>query len=297
MKKLISLLLVICMLCPLFVGCVQKQTVDDELKIEIIEDYLSWSGLKGDLLAADVECTFLGKYGNSVAVYFNSAGAYDVETEETIKGITFTYPDSRVIRIWNNGKFYKISDAYEQELIKKRHIKSIYKESQSIVHGEPLFIWEEKIYCDYDEYRHPVYLTPDFILDAYNLTVTIDANLSRPEKIFDSEFFESIGVTEIRDTTEYYSNNYPTIYPNDAYRNIYFIKLAHPSSKENMKRVVAILEAKEGIKMVRPSQQGYGLSGTTVSDSSDEPINWGLQNIHVDKVWEFTTGNLLYHRK
>ena len=181
MKKLISLLLLICILCPLLAGCVQKQDVSDALKLEIIEDYLSWSGLKGDFTVEDVKCTFLGKYGNSVAVYFNSAGAYDVATEETVAGYTFTYPDSRVIRIWNNGKFYKISDAYEQKLIKKRHIKSLYNESSSIIYDAPLFIWEEKVYCDYKNYAYLIY--PDVRLDPSELRVVIDTNLSRPEKI------------------------------------------------------------------------------------------------------------------
>ena len=190
MKKLISLLLVICILCPLLGGCVKNSSLSDELKIEIIEDYLSWSGLKGDFTVEDVKCTFLGKYGNSVAVYFNSAGAYDVATEETVAGYTFTYPDSRVIRIWNNGMFYKMSEAYEQKLIKKRHIKDIHQDSNSIAYGEPLFIWEEKVYCDYEEYRYMG--APDYKIDPYRIEVLVDINISSPNKIFDISFFENV---------------------------------------------------------------------------------------------------------
>ena len=163
MKKLISLLLIICLICPLLSGCV-NDTVSDELKQDIVEDYLSWSGLKGDFIADEINCVFLGKYGDSVAVYFKSAGAYDTKTEETVAGVTFKYPDSRVIRIWNNGKFYKITEAHEERILSRRTIKNIHSVSNSIEHGKPLFIWEEKTYCDYSVYEH--YFIPDF-----NLTV------------------------------------------------------------------------------------------------------------------------------
>ena len=282
MKKLICLLLVICLLCPLLAGCVQD-TLSDELKLEIIEDYLSWSGLKGDFTASEIDCAFLGKYGDSVAVYFKSAGAYDKKTEETIDEITFRYPDSRVIRIWNNGKFYKIAEAYENNIITKQNIKKLSTRSKLIVHGDPLFIWEEKVYCDYSRYEH--YFVPDVYLSPYYLQVIIDINLSHPDKIFDNEFFEDIEIEKITDVTETYTNRFPL----EPYRQYFSIKLSAPSDKENMRRVVAILEAKEGIKEVRPSIIPHGVSvPNEYNEYETADIYWGLENIEVEKVWDFT---------
>lgn len=275
MKKIISLLLIICTLGSLLMGCIQEEILNDELKKEIIDDYLSWSGLKGDLTISEVECTFLGKYGDSVAVYFQSAGAYDVATEETVAGCKFTYPDSRVIRIWNDGRFYKISEAYDQRIIKKRHIKSLSTESSSIVYGEPLFIWEEKVYCDYENYR---YLNiPEYTIDPYRLEVIVDTNLSHPDKIFDALFFENIDVSEIDDCTE----SSIRWYKGEAYRQHFVLTLSEPSV-ENMKKTVSILESKEGIREAKPWHRLIAGSASTYQSNENydaSELTWGWKTL------------------
>ncbi len=288
MKKLICLLLVICLLCSLLAGCVQD-TLSDELKLEIIEDYLSWSGLKGDFTASEIDCAFLGKYGDSVAVYFKSAGAYDKKTEETIDEITFRYPDSRVIRIWNNGKFYKIAEAYENNIITKQNIKKLSTRSKLIIHGDPLFIWEEKVYCDYTEYEHPTHHFPDYSLSDRELYVVIDINLSSIDKVFDNEFFESIKVSSIKETTERHQQYYPI----DQYRQYFDIVLAEPSI-ENMKKIVSILENKEGIRAVVPFHTpivGLSSNDPFVGTYGAQNSQWGIYDIEVEKVWDFTVGS------
>ena len=284
MKKISSLILIIGICCTLFTGCIREETVTEELKNEIIDDYLSWSGLKGDLSVEEIECTFLGKYGDSVAVYFQSAGAYDVATEETVAGYKFTYPDSRVIRIWHDGKFYKISEAYDQRVIKKCHIKSLYNESLSIVYGEPLFIWEEKVYCDYKDYD---YLgIPEYTIDPYRLEVVVDANLSYPDKIFDASFFENIDVSEIDDCTE----SSISWNKGEPYRQYFILTLSEPSV-ENMKKAVAILELKEGILEAKPWHRLIAGSASTYQNNENydaSELTWGMEDIEVSKVWDFT---------
>ena len=68
-KKITSILLILTMIlsCFAFVGCGFTR----ELKNEIIEDYLKWSGLWGDKEAKDISYQYLGKYGESVAKYMN----------------------------------------------------------------------------------------------------------------------------------------------------------------------------------------------------------------------------------
>ena len=118
MKKITSILLIMTIIlsCLALVGC-GKNDFNEELKIEIIEDYLIWSGIQSDKTIEEIEYEYFGTYGDSVAIYFHTAGAYETPTKEKVAGLTFSYPDSRVIRIWNNGKFYKMSEAYDMGLI------------------------------------------------------------------------------------------------------------------------------------------------------------------------------------
>ena len=141
MKKIVSLLLVIIITCSALAGCGKLTPWNNKLKTEVIEDYLSWSGLKGDYKVEEIDYHFLGKYGDSVAIYFKTAGAYETPTEEEVAGYKFSYPDSRVIRIWNNGKFYKMADAYEKGLVKPWNVKRISSKAKSLNHGDPIFIF------------------------------------------------------------------------------------------------------------------------------------------------------------
>lgn len=62
---------------------------------------------------------YLGLYSGSYALFIKS----DVEdyskneASETVNGIKFSYPDSETVRIYKEGKFYRLKDAYEHEKI------------------------------------------------------------------------------------------------------------------------------------------------------------------------------------
>ena len=285
MKKIVSLLLVIIITCSALAGCGKLIPWNNKLKTEVIEDYLSWSGLKGDYKVEEIDYHFLGKYGDSVAIYFKTAGAYETPTEEEVAGYKFSYPDSRVIRIWNNGKFYKMADAYEKGLVKAWNVKRISSKAKSLNHGDPIFIFEEKIYVDYSEYSDYYYE----YFDSSTILVVVDKNISSPGKRFDNEFFEDIGIKCITDNT----NIYEYLNSNNVYRQYFFVELSE-RSKENVKRVISILENKEGIREASPV--GLAQPGLTSNDeyyisSDSQQGTWGLYNIEVEKVWDFTTGS------
>ena len=102
-----------------------------------------WSGIQGDKNPEEIEYEFYGRYGESAAVYFHTAGSYQGEKAvEEIAGFTFSYPDTRVIRIYNNGKFYKMPEAYEMGIISFFDVLSIKMQSLSLNPQEPYFIYE-----------------------------------------------------------------------------------------------------------------------------------------------------------
>ena len=270
MKKALILLALISIFALTLLGC-SLEIFDWNQRAEIISDYLSWSGLKGDIEAYEVRYKYFGTYGGSAAIYFHTAGAYETPAEEEIAGYTFSYPDSRVIRIWNNGKFYKMQEALEKELISEADVEDIHSKMDSLRFKEPLFIFEEKVYFDfsklYSRYQQ-----------VNRIIVTVDSNLSREGKTFDKEFFE-IEFSEIEDLGF------------DEHWQKFKLYLSEPSA-ENLIKAITLLEAKEGLKKV------YAPHGVSVGDTPNDTYytttdgnekHWGLDNIEAEKIRDFTT--------
>ncbi len=166
--------------CGLLVGC--ETTSDNGAPLELIEDYLIWSGIQSDMEPEEVDYEYYGTYGDSVVVFFQSAGAYETPTDERVAGYRFKYPDSRVIRVWNDGKFYKLSEAYEKKLLKGSDIFSIYLKHLFVEVEEPLFIYEEKGNFRFD---------PDADFAGETIIVELDKNISDPDKEIDIRFFDN----------------------------------------------------------------------------------------------------------
>ena len=291
MKKLISLLLVLVFICSALVGCdwgcildnnTQSTTTaymppppNDELKLEIIKDYLVWSGIQSDKTPNEIDCEFYGVYNESIAVYFHTAGAYQTPLEEKIAGYKFIYPDSRVIRIWNNGKFYRMLEAYEKGLITETNIFDISRAFQSIEFQDPYFIYEDKIYNE-----------PNFKLDtlAYNaLSVVIDKSLSRynDNKEFDVRFFGDIELIE-----------WCELWRSDETHQE-FLLIFPEASSEKLLQIIDNLYQIDGIKEVCPLYSGNLDLSPNDELFKDEAvyIQWALDKIFVEKVWDFTTGS------
>ena len=291
MKKALIILALISVFALTLLGC-SLEIFDWNQRAEIISDYLSWSGLKGNIEAYEVRYKHFGIYGDSVAIYFHTAGAYETPVEEEVAGYTFSYPDSRIIKIWNNGKFYKMQEALDNGLISEDDVKKIHTKKTFLIFREPLFIFEEKIYCDYCEYDHEN--TPYFEwFSANSFYVCIDTNISNPDKIFDYDFFEDIGILSIEDHTDYLMN----FYNDTEYRQYFYIRLTEPlypndACKDYVKKAIAILENKDGVRRCIPEGLPYG--HTTANDPyisalEIEKGQWSLTNINVEKVWDFTT--------
>lgn len=273
MKKALIILALISVFALTLLGC-SLEIFDWNQRAEIISDYLSWSGLKGDIEEYEVRYKHFGTYGDSVAIYFHTAGAYETPVEEEIAGCKFSYPDSRVIRIWNNGKFYKMQEAFEKELISEADVEDIHSKMDSLKFKEPLFIFEEKVYFDFTKLYRPYQ-------QVNRIIVTVDSNLSREGKTFDKEFFEieNIEFSEIEDLGF------------DEHCQKFKLYLSEPSA-ENLIKAITLLEAKEGLREVY-APHGVSVGNTpndtyyTTTDGNEK--HWGLDNIEAEKIWDSTT--------
>lgn len=292
MKKVLIILALISVLALTLLGCNIIGIYDKELKTEIIEDYLIWSGIMSDKTVDEIDHVYFGKYGESVAIYFHTAGAYETPVEEEIAGCKFSYPDSRVIRIWNNGKFYKMQEALEKELISEADVKTIHSKTFFLIFRKPMFIFEEKIYCDYSDYDHPYSHHYEWF-SANSFYVCVDTSISKPGKIFSDEFFEDIDIVTIEDCTDYLMK----FYNDTEYRQYFHIKIAEPlypndASKDNVKKAITMLENKDGIRRCIPEGLPYSQASSNdpyFSAANVEDGQWGLTDIEVERVWDFTT--------
>ena len=267
MKKLVSLLIAIVLLSSALAGCQMEwinetlgvenepaaEPVSDELRLEIIEDYLVWSGIQSDKTLDEIKCEFYGKYGDSVAVYFHTAGAYETPVEEEIAGVKFSYPDSRVIRIWNDGKIYKMSKAYEMNLIDTGDVKTIKKTFGYLKYTRPYFIYQPKSLFDYEAHQS--------ILDEWEATVEtgvvevcLDRGISTIGKKFDYDFFSSLDYDYIYDASSY-KDYIPDNLPDIAVENYshQFTIYLNDDSEQGVFDAIAILEEIDGVRWARPN--------------------------------------------
>ena len=285
MKKSVKMVILasVVMMAVLITSCIfyKGTAVTEELKSEILEDYLLWSGIQGDKKPEEIDCEFFGKYGDSVAVYFHTSGAYETLTDEEVAGYTFSYPDSRVIRIWNKGKFYKMSEAYEKWFISKENVEWIYANYINMSFTEPEFIFEDKEYVE---------VSLDDAFAGNCILVQLDRGISGVNKEHSKEFFAGVDIDYIVDLT------YTEREVDEERRRQWFQILAlylPYDSKEKVIEGIKIIEKIDGVKCVHQNayieldylpNDPYFLTTTLYGQ-------WGHAKIQIEKAWEFSKGS------
>ena len=253
-KRFLILAIGLVLLCSLFTGCelfgyINTDTGDrtmefpDELKAEVLDDYLIFSGIQSDKKSEEIEYEFCGSYGDSVAIYFHTSGAYETPIDEEIAGYRFTYPDSRVIKIWNDGKFYKMSEALELGLINEDNVETIHTSFENIEFSEPYFIYEEKILCN-------VPVEENFI--PGQIVITLDKGISVPNEKPDKEFFVGVYIVEVQ--LLYKWTNLDAIVDKDNYnQGLVLILPEEYSTKQATLDAIKIIEHIDGVKCAWPN--------------------------------------------
>ena len=103
-----------------------------EMERQIREDYCNhkikhWH-LPPNTVDTSIDYVFItgyyGTYGNCIAVMFND-GVWTMGREYIIAGVRFGYPDSNTIKIWNEGDFYELQEAFDLELLDREDLENI----------------------------------------------------------------------------------------------------------------------------------------------------------------------------
>ena len=274
------------------------EEVDEKLKLQIIEYYLIVSGIQSDKKPEEIECEFYGKYGESVAVYFYTSGAYETSVWETVAEYNFFYRDSRTIKIWNNRKFYSMSEAFELGLINSENVKTIYLEYRNLEFRPPYFIYKHDYEFNWDMYYQIISQENFWCIAPGQICVGLDHGISSYQKDFNFEFFQGIDYEYIEDITFEHRLD-PDELPEGFEKNLHLHYVIHlkDKSEEAIFEAISIIEKMDGINFVEPVYWFYPNSGDYRSAPNDpfyfddstpeitENDQWGLNNIEMKKVW------------
>ena len=260
------------------------EPVDDELKWKVIDDYLIWSGILDDKKPEEIDCEFFGRYGDCAAVYFHTAGSYGERLQRyDTAGYRFIYPDSRVIRIWNDGDFYTITEAYEMGFIVEDDVASINYLFQGFEFKDPYFIYAPKSYS----HISGIYILPTF--DETFIRVFLDPGISRTGKEFDIRFFrggefDRIELAEERGT-------------GDEFIQVYDLYLTNPSMENAWAAVKEMIKIDGIFRAILGDSNAWGSvwvsagQSNTASQCALELDEISVLSIQEQQVWDFTVGS------
>ena len=123
MKKLISLILVICIFCSLLMGCVNE---DEDLRMKRI--YLRQFKIK-DVSPQDVVVDYDGGTYNGARIVMLDAERHDLEEWTDFLGKSgIDYYDSNRLWAYKYGRFYDLKEAYSLSIISEEDYAKIANE-------------------------------------------------------------------------------------------------------------------------------------------------------------------------
>ena len=296
MKKLICLLLVVVMTCTVLSGCewsewfCKKTTTEpnDQTLEEIISemkwDYLMQNNIT-DVTHDNVLVEFCeGLYkGYLVAMVDATRHVYE-KAIVNVGGVDFTYFDGNRLIAYKNGEFLSLEDAFNQGVLSK----------EDLVEIEANFSTEKTSYYDFcDIHDNPItglQGTPYFgknekdkTFDRLKMVLYYGGELP-PMSLYSTGNPDHPTVVEVIDksSTEFY----------DYYKGrLFFVELVFDRAYSGYELLsyVTALHNKPWVLYV--DSQWHPMSDSTATTSTMEyGSQWGLNEINVSKVWQFSTG-------
>ncbi len=282
MKKLISLLLVICMLCPMFVGCANQ---DEDYKMK--KKYLRQFKIE-DKVPEDVIIDYNGGTYNGARIVMLDTEWHDPEKwTETIGDTTIQYYDSNRLYAYKNGKFYTLEKAKKRLILKKSDVQEIAENfNNEVTHYRDtcdFYDFDEFWYWDNREMEGaPAGKKPRSDM----IGVDIDARICKENNIVDElAMIEYLGediILRVHGVAIFSDMGICRFFlkiVNDDLDNI-------PLFVERFKNIPGVLSAGYFWDVYDP-----GASSSNNTYSSTE-VAWELYDIGIEKVWEFTKGSM-----
>lgn len=133
---LVSFLLLI-----VLVSCGNK-TIKEELALEIINAYAEKNNIDSKDLSIDY---YFGQYKKYHVLYISKDINTFVKANIQIGDYFFEYSANKAIEVYKDGEFYTLSEVYNNKLIKERHLKKIYNQTNLFLET----IWN--IYYSYNK--------------------------------------------------------------------------------------------------------------------------------------------------
>ena len=79
--KIFLVFALIATLIMLLISCRRNDPINKELEAQILNDFLIYRGMIGDIFVEELKYTCFGQYGDSIAIYFHNVGAYDTKSK------------------------------------------------------------------------------------------------------------------------------------------------------------------------------------------------------------------------
>ena len=285
MKKIISLILVICVLCPVLFGCT-RQNEDCKMK----ENYLLQFNVEGKE-PEDVIIDYDGGTYYGARIVMLDTEWHDPEKwTETIGDITIQYYDSNRLYAYKNGKFYTLEEAKKGFILTKSNIQKIAKN----FNNEVTHYRDTCDFYDFDEFWY---------WDNRELEEAVSAEQPRSDMIgvdIDARVCKENGIVDELAMIEYLGKDiilrvHGVAIFSDMGICRFFLKIVNddldniPLFVERFKNIPGVLSAGYFWDFYDPFS-----SSSNDSDNFDD-IGWGLEYIDIYKVWDFTKGSMNTH--
>lgn len=103
---------------------------DENTLLQIKKDFIKTTYEPSLYTEEDVTARmFIGPFDGTYVMMIstNDAAFPTVETIENVGGVSFKYRDAQKLKVWKDGSFYSLSEAFENNILSKEHIDIVSK--------------------------------------------------------------------------------------------------------------------------------------------------------------------------
>ncbi|MCH5163991.1 MAG: hypothetical protein J1F36_03155 [Clostridiales bacterium] len=114
--KLVAVILFVFSIMSIFSACSDKnkQTIDEQIKAAYIAEHP-----RDHLANKDITLRYYGEFEGTyvLMIYLAEYGYFDAVYHDIVSDVRFIYPNSNKLKVYSNGEFYSLKEAYEKGLL------------------------------------------------------------------------------------------------------------------------------------------------------------------------------------